>query len=413
MDEPEQSSELIQKIEQFKARAESAAIAAEAANSKANSESGFAFNAKQNAEEHAKAISQVRGTIDAEFSTLGTIKKNAEEASNAVSAAKATVDSNAQLVAAKKDQIEKDAETAKSIREQCSASLPIIEQASKDVAAALKVANDASQLIAATKSNSEEWAATIKSSMEDMGEIVADAKTGGESIASIEANAKAILASISKVADTANMVHERVMGYEKKLAEMSENYLALNQKIEGLLPNATSAGLASAFRNQKERFRKPQRNWLFAFVVSIFLLLAVGLVGAPITGADASWDAIFRHLAMRLPLIVPLIWLGIYAGRNYMLALRVEEEYAFKEAVSTAFEGYKREMANISASTQNDVPPLIVLCENVLRALSQRPGRIYEGRHEDITPLSPVRGMFGLKKGYTPPNLEPNPDKGE
>ena len=76
-----------------------------------------------------------------------------------------------------------------------------------------------------------------------------------------------------------------------------------------------------------------------------------------------------------------------------MLALRVEEEYAFKEAVSTAFEGYKREMKDI-ASHDNESPPLVILCENVLLALAQRPGRIYEGRHEDITPLSPVRAAI-------------------
>jgi len=194
------------------------------------------------------------------------------------------------------------------------------------------------------------------------------------------------------------------------LAELTSGYSELNKKIEGLLPNATSAGLASAFRNQKERFRKPQRNWLVTFVITIGLLLAVGLVGSPIIGmsvtneSSETWDGILRHIAFRLPIIVPLVWLGIYAGRNYMLALRVEEEYAFKEAVSTAFEGYKREMANIPAVGGSSTPPLVVLCENVLLALAQRPGRIYEGRHEDITPLSPVRAIFGRKKLTTRQN---------
>jgi hypothetical protein len=78
-----------------------------------------------------------------------------------------------------------------------------------------------------------------------------------------------------------------------------------------------------------------------------------------------------------------------------MLALRVEEEYAFKEAVSTAFEGYKREMVGIAASGENAMPPLVSLCENVLNALTQRPGRIYEGRHDDITPLTPLAKTLG------------------
>jgi hypothetical protein len=136
---------------------------------------------------------------------------------------------------------------------------------------------------------------------------------------------------------------------------------------------------------------------MIAFGITISLLLVVGLVGAPEVSDKDTWDVILRHLTSRLPLIVPLLWLGIYAGRNYMLALRLEEEYAFKEALSTSFEGYKREMADIPAGNTTESKPISVLCENVLLALSQRPGRIYEGRHEDITPFSPIKGMFGVK----------------
>ena len=137
-------------------------------------------------------------------------------------------------------------------------------------------------------------------------------------------------------------------------------------------------------------------NWLITFVVTIIALLIIGFFGLPGSESSDTWDSILRHLTTRLPIIIPLVWLGIYAGRNYMLAIRLEEEYAFKEAVSTSFEGYKREMASISAVGNNEAPPLIVLCENVLRALAQRPGRIYEGRHDDITPLSPMKGMLGF-----------------
>ncbi len=51
------------------------------------------------------------------------------------------------------------------------------------------------------------------------------------------------------------------------------------------------------------------------------------------------WDDIFRSLVMRLPIVIPLVWLAIYAGRNYMMSLRLEEDYAYKKAISRAFEG--------------------------------------------------------------------------
>ena len=40
------------------------------------------------------------------------------------------------------------------------------------------------------------------------------------------------------------------------------------------------------------------------------------------------------------------------------------------------------------------VRPLMTLCENVLLTLAQRPGRIYESRQKDITPLAPLMKVF-------------------
>ena len=154
--------------------------------------------------------------------------------------------------------------------------------------------------------------------------------------------------------------------------------------------------------------------WGSFFVVTIVCLIISGSSGissiltAATAGSPDSWDQILRHLASRLPIVAPLVWLAIYAGRHYTLALRVEEEYSFKEAVSTSFEGYKKELANISGAEH---PPIVTLCENVLQTLAQRPGRIYEGRQEDITPFSQFKSILektldavvaAVKKSPTP-----------
>jgi hypothetical protein len=97
-----------------------------------------------------------------------------------------------------------------------------------------------------------------------------------------------------------------------------------------------------------------------------------------------------------MPIAIPLVWLALYAGRNYMLSLRLEEEYAYKEAVSTAFEGYKRELSEIKAIDGEKHPPLNELCTNVLAAIARRPGRIYEGKHKDIT-IASVANEFAHK----------------
>ena len=88
---------------------------------------------------------------------------------------------------------------------------------------------------------------------------------------------------------------------------------------------------------------------------------------------------------MRIPVLGPLVWLAIYAGRNYMLAVRLGEDYAFKEAISTAFEGYRREMKDVGGEAEGT--PLNTLCQNVLKALAERPGRIYESKQSGHSPI--------------------------
>lgn len=393
MDGDTSSNEAMLAIGQARERAEAAATGAEEANRKANSESGFAFNAKQNAEEHAKAIAQLRGTVDADSTWLTTTKANAEQVVQAINTAKNAAEADARTASEAKGKSEADALTAKIASDRAAAAVPIAEKAQADAATTLAEVTSGAAAVLAAKAAAEANATATQTTQGQVAETASKANADAASIAKSESDAKALLASMSEVVAAAKSAENRVVEYEKKLVDLHKAFTEMHTKIEGLLPNATSAGLASAFRNQQARFRKPQRNWLGAFVVTIILLLCAGLVGLPGFWPGATqenWDSILRHFVARLPIVVPLVWFGIYAGRNYMLALRVEEEYAYKEAVSTAFEGYKREMSSISGAGSGALTPIVSLCESVLRTLSQRPGSIYEGRHDDITPLSPL-----------------------
>jgi hypothetical protein len=75
---------------------------------------------------------------------------------------------------------------------------------------------------------------------------------------------------------------------------------------------------------------------------------------------------------------------------NYMLAVRLEEDYAYKEAISIAFEGYKREMQGIAAGDASNSAPINKLCWNILTAIAERPGRIYDHHNKDITVANEV-----------------------
>ncbi len=360
-----------------KARAEAALSAIEEARRKADSESGFAFNAKGYAEEHAQVIGQIRGTVESTFSNLTTTKASIDQAAQELLTIKASADSQLKAATDAKGVVDRLGAEIQVAKERVDAVLPAIEQGSKDA-----------NTISAAKAAAEANASAVAAFQTRMSELVATAESEGNSISKSEEDSKEILAAMREVQSTASEANGRVVRYENQISELSQAFSAMEAKLEGLLPGATSAGLASAFLKQKTRFSKARPWWIGLFVLALFgLMLDAWLERSP--GGLETWDIILRHLMNRLPIVGPLLWLAIYAAHQYSLALRMEEDYAFKEAVSTAFEGYKREMIAIGKDG-GDTKPLVTLCENVLSSLAERPGRIYDGKTDVVTPLTPI-----------------------
>ncbi len=258
-------------------------------------------------------------------------------------------------------------------------------QAAADSTSAQKKVEQSSAAATALVSSITELQATANQASADVESVLAKAKVSEESL-------KGILDHLAKSDETA-------ISHEERVAALRNQLEGLIKQVEALLPGATSAGLASSFNKQRSRFTRPQTQWLWTFIACIGVLFLVALpsffaaIGWTAHPADPSWNATWRNLTMRLPIVAPIVWLAIYAGRNYMMSLRMEEDYAYKEAISTAFEGYKREMEKIAGTGSENPTPLTILCTNILRAIAERPGRIYEGRQKDINLVTELQAI--------------------
>jgi predicted component of type VI protein secretion system len=193
-----------------------------------------------------------------------------------------------------------------------------------------------------------------------------------------------------KLADIADVTHQKISEYEARLAELEVTANERLKTIEGLLPGAASAGLASAFNQRRMHFTMPQRFWHTVFIISLSGLLGVAAwefksSAAPDTAP--TWEKIELSILHRLPFALPLIWLAIHASHRAALSQRVEEDYAFKEAVSRSFEGYRREMAELEGKAAPE-SALSLLCTGVLSVITNPPGRIYEKQKLNQTPLT-------------------------
>jgi chromosome segregation ATPase len=359
---------------------------------KAQSEANFAFQAKQHCEEHFAFISQKKGQVEADFNGISANKASIEEFAATIPANKVAAendlkalaerkreaDEHLQQIAERRKKVEIDQQAADKARTEIDGAASeiktLLQSSQTSSNTASKSASIAVQLEEEIKNRSAATAALAESARQQSTAAEEMSKQASKHAAATETTKTAVLEGNKRLAD--------LLAELEKLKSESE---ILRSTVEKLLPGATSAGLAASFREQGRRFKLPQVFWISCFILCMggLYYTAYSTAAGPL-GTMFSWDTILIETLHRLPFLVPLVWFAIYAARKGMLAARLEEDYAYKEALSHAFEGYKAQMQGIPGKTATD-NPLLLLCNNALNAIADNPGRIYDRKLKDIT----------------------------
>lgn len=355
----------------------------------ADEEARRAARAKEYCEEHATVIGQKKGQAETDLSQISSIKASGDETLRLLTGARSQAEGDLASVAATKQEFAQLQAWLTQVKPAVEAQAKSLEDKSGTGASALvelqKASSSTKQLLGEIEeahknaSSALEKILALQQGSTEAATAATVAKTASEGSADIT---KKLENEVSVITTELQNRQKEILDYRATLDEFSKEFRALNDRVEGLLPHTAVASLASAFRLQKERFGKPQRNWLIAFSASIVLLVllaAPSFYYATVGTVPDSWGVMFRGLALRLPILVPVVWFAIYSGKNYMLSVRIEEDYAYKEAVSVAFQGYAREMQKIDGPG-GVLSPVATLCNNVLRAIAEPPGRIYDGK---------------------------------
>jgi hypothetical protein len=173
-------------------------------------------------------------------------------------------------------------------------------------------------------------------------------------------------------------------------------------KIDQLLPKGTSAGLAYSFGDRVIKINNSKLVWMGIFLLSIVSLVGVGawiFYSQPNTPVE-----LWQRVLERLPLTAPLIWLGWFSAIQYGHIIRLQEDYAFKEATSKAFAGYKDHMEHLSSvSDESSKTALDLLSKKTIEILARSPLRIYSKSEDDV---SFWRTFLNKKKANGPSNTE-------
>ncbi|MDO6687643.1 MULTISPECIES: coiled-coil domain-containing protein [unclassified Agarivorans] len=176
----------------------------------------------------------------------------------------------------------------------------------------------------------------------------------------------------------------------KKQQELK--YKTLNDEIESLLPGATSAGLATAYHELKESFDTPIKTYSRLFYGSITALVLVAFLSIT---KEVGWlfirfvevtdlSKLVSNILYKLPIVLPVLWLTLFASKRRSETQRLQQEYAHKEALAKSYQNFKMQ---IEALEQSDPALMNKLLSSAIDAVSKNASDTLDKKHGDKTPM--------------------------
>ncbi len=155
---------------------------------------------------------------------------------------------------------------------------------------------------------------------------------------------------------------------KKIIAEKQEKYTALFQKIEELLPGATSAGLASSYREAHEK--KSTKGYWCGFIGSLIVLVGGYYIYFIHNSPEIKWV----HIITRTIVGMPLIWIAWYCQRTISQTNRIKEEYHHKQRVMSVFNGFSKQIDELTKDNpEENKAKKLELISVIINAIKQNP----------------------------------------
>lgn len=166
-----------------------------------------------------------------------------------------------------------------------------------------------------------------------------------------------LLDEVSPLVDEFNGYYDKVFWKEdeswkrkwwlkEEIEKREQEYTALKDKIESLLPWATSTWLAYAYENHKKTFKRQKRLWTFIFALGLAGMIISYLLYDPKVEIQERWWWLIKFL-VRAPITIPFVWLASFSWKQQNKYQRLEQEYAYKESLCRSFDWYRKEIERI------------------------------------------------------------------
>lgn len=179
----------------------------------------------------------------------------------------------------------------------------------------------------------------------------------------------------------------------KRQAETAEKLIAL---CEAAYQITTTKGLAGAFDQRAGSLAWSMRSWVAGLAAALIAGSVIGAsrlaVLAEMLGhEDLKWPAIISQIVLSVLGVGAPLWFSWLATKQIGQRFRLSEDYAFKASVAKAYEGYRKEAAQIDPDFQS------ALFRSALTRLDEAPLRLVEAQQHG-TPLQEMLNSDAVKE---------------
>ncbi len=179
-----------------------------------------------------------------------------------------------------------------------------------------------------------------------------------EKLPATHADLAEALAEVDKAAKEAERLNAKSASTSSEVDRLTSKLQAIDaeaqatlEKVRAAYRAATSQGLAQAFSDKSASLNQSMLIWVLVLLSALF---AAGLLAhqrfpellAAVTGKP-DWGVVLLNLVLGGLTIAPAVWVAWIATKQIGQRFRLAEDYAYKAALSTAYEGYRAEAAKL------------------------------------------------------------------
>lgn len=194
--------------------------------------------------------------------------------------------------------------------------------------------------------------------------------------------------------DYITFVAEKGAAFDESLTNWQGTFFSIQKTIEGLLPNALTAGLSSAYSEKKKAEERENNTYSRTFYIAIIGMILISLIPFGISLNSLANKEALEQVILRiprlvlaiLPLYIPVLWVAYSSNRKMNLSKRLIEEYSHKEVLSKTFEGLSKQISSVEdKDVSKDLRNRLLY--NILEVNSENPGKLISDYNKSDHPL--------------------------